>query len=183
MAEYATLGATGSARPVPWIYRALMVMAAIFMFAMAALTFVDVIGRYFFSAPVPGTFEIVEYLLGLLTFSSLPLVTRDRAHVTVDLFDRFIRGGFRKVTEFCVLLGSVVTVAFIGHRMWSTAWDELAADYVSEYLAISRAPFLLLFSALSAITAAILIMMLWRFVRDGFALKDDPGRPSEISDS
>lgn len=164
MADHDMPGAEMGARSAPLLYRVLMVMVAVFLFAMTALTFVDVIGRYFFNSPIPGTFEIVEYLLGLVTFSALPLISRDRAHVTVDLFDRMIRGRFRKVVDFCILLGSAVVVAFIGERMWQTAWDELAADYVSEYLGITRAPFLWVFAALSAVTALILIMMLVRFV-------------------
>ena len=57
-----------------WPVHLLKVMVALFLFAMAALTFVDVIGRYVFSAPVPGTFESVGLLLGLVTFAALPLI-------------------------------------------------------------------------------------------------------------
>jgi len=168
MSDFEKPDASYGVRRIPWYYRTLMVLAAVFLFSMASLTFVDVIGRYVFNAPVPGTFEIVEYLLGLLTFSSLPLITRARGHVTVDIFDRFIRGGFRWLTDIGAYLGSIAVVGLIGHRMWVTAWDELAADYVSEYLGITRAPFLLVFSFLSAVTVAILVYMLWRYVANGF---------------
>ena len=42
-----------------------LIFIAVAVFGMAAWTFIDVIGRYFFNAPIPGSFEIVGLILGI----------------------------------------------------------------------------------------------------------------------
>lgn len=163
-------GAAGGARSSPWPYTVLKLLAATAIFAMAALTFVDVIGRYVFNAPIPGTFEIVGLLLGVVTFAALPLVTRDRAHITVDLFDHLIKGGFRRVQQLVVLVASAAVIGFFAERLLATAVDEYRADYVTEYFGISRAPLLVVLSILSAVTCAILVVMIWRYLTGRLAM-------------
>lgn len=161
-------GTQAGARPTSiyadWIYGALKLVVAVVLFSMAGLTFVDVIGRYLFSAPVPGTFETVGLLMGVVTFAALPLVTRAQNHITVDLFDSFIRGSFRKFQQFIVLLGSAAMIGFMAERLWSTAIDEHNADYVTEYFGISRAPLLIGLSFLCMITCLILVFMIWLYL-------------------
>ena len=151
------------------------------IFAMAALTFLDVVGRYVFAAPIQGTFEIVGLLLGVVTFSALPLVTHSRSHITVDLFDSFIRGKFRWVQQFTVLIGSAVVVAFFAERLFSAGLDEAAANYVTEDLGLSRAPLLYGLSGLSAITTIILLVMIWQMATGKLEVRQ-PHQPRSDSD-
>jgi|TARA_Y100000031_G_scaffold129762_1_gene149013 hypothetical protein len=46
-------------------FRILSWVSATLLFAMLALTFADVIGRYFLNAPVPAAAEIIGMLLGV----------------------------------------------------------------------------------------------------------------------
>ena len=154
-----------------WVFTALKLIAAIMMFAMAALTFADVLGRYVFSAPIQGTFEIVGLLLGVVTFSALPLITYERAHITVDLFDSFIRGKFRFVQQFATLLGSACVVAFIAERFIAAGIDETEAQYVTEDLGLSRAPLLYGLSGFSMIAVGILIVMMWHMLTGRLPVK------------
>ena len=147
-----------------WLYLILKCFLAFLLFAMAILTFVDVLGRYVFSAPIPGTFETVGLLLGLVTFSALPLVTRSQNHITVDLFDSFIKGKFRKVQQFIILVGSAIVIGFFAERLIATAIDEHNANYVTEYFGISRAPLLILLAIFCLITALILIVMIYQYL-------------------
>ena len=147
-----------------WPTAALKIVLAVTLFAMAAITFVDVIGRYVFSAPVPGTFEIVGLLMSVVTFTGLPLVTRTESHITVDLFDSLIRGRGRKVQRFLILSGSALVMAFVAERLVASAIDEYEADFVTNYFGISRAPLLIVLAMLSAATCLILLVMVWQFV-------------------
>ena len=70
-----------------WTDRVLGFVAAAVLFAMMTLTFVDVFGRKFFTKPIYGAYEITEFLMGMLIFSALPLVTARQGHVTIDVFD------------------------------------------------------------------------------------------------
>lgn len=145
--------------------RALKAVTSILIFAMAALTFVDVIGRYGFNAPIPGTFEIVGLLLGVITFTAFPLVTMEQQHITVGLFDKFFVGPARTVRKTVMLVASAAMVAFMSERLWATALDEAANDYVTEYFGISRAPLIYGLSALCAFTCVILLIMIVQYLR------------------
>ncbi len=164
-------GTVKGVRQSNWVFAALKVAAALMIFAMAALTFADVIGRYVFSAPIQGTFELVGLLLGVVTFSALPLVSYSRSHITVDIFDSFIRGKFRFVQQFSTLLGSACVIAYIAERLIAAGIDEAEANFVTEDLGLSRAPLLYGMSGLSMITVVLLIIMMWQMVTGRLEVK------------
>lgn len=158
-------------RQTNWVFLALKFVAAVMIFAMAALTFADVIGRYVFSAPIQGTFEIVGLLLGLVTFAALPLITYSRSHITVDLFDSFIRGKIRFVQQFTILLGSACVVGFMAERLIAAGIDEAEANFVTEDLGLSRAPLLYVLAGLSIITVILLVIMMWQMLTGRLEVK------------
>ena len=157
----------GGAQRSPWHVRALAGFMALALCAMMTLTFVDVIGRYFFNAPVAGGFEIVAFLLALVIFSGLALVTRDQQHITVGLFDGLFRGRVQRVRELVILVGSVVMVGFIAERMWSEAEFLRRNDMYAEYLDIPLAPVQYGVACLGMLACAYLLGALWRQVRSG----------------
>ncbi len=171
MSELGAPGAESGARQSNWVFKALKVVAAVMIFSMAGLTFLDVLGRYVFSAPIQGTFEIVGLLLGVVTFAALPLVTHSRTHITVDLFDSFIRGKFRWVQQFLTLIGSACVIAFIAERFIAAGIDEADAQFVTEDLGLSRAPLLYGLSGLCMITVIILLVMIWQLATGRLDLK------------
>ena len=140
---------------------------ALTLAAMMSLTFVDVVGRYFFDAPVAGGFEIVAFLLALVIFAGLALVTRDRQHITVGLFDGLFRGRAQRVRELIIMAGSVVMVGFIAERMWSEAEFLRRNDMYAEYLDVPLAPVQYGVACLGTIACVYLLGVLWRRVRNG----------------
>ena len=142
-----------------------LVAVAVAVFAMAGLTFVDVIGRYFFNAPIPGAFEIVGLILGIAMIGAFPLVTFQERHITVDLFDSFIRGRFRRARQVTVRLGTAAMAGFMAERLYAAAIDEWANDFVTENLEITRVPLLLVMAAICAFTAVGMIIITIRGLR------------------
>ena len=55
------------------------------LFFMMCLTTVDVVGRYIFSKPITGVFELTEYLVLILIFSFIGYTQSKDGHVSVDL--------------------------------------------------------------------------------------------------
>jgi TRAP-type C4-dicarboxylate transport system permease small subunit len=147
-----------------WPVRILTAMAALFMLGIAAVTVVDVTGRYAFNSPIPGGVEVIEFLLGLTIFSALPLVTVKRSHITVELFDGFMSARFKKIREALVLIASVGMIVFITERMWSTAIYMLENDEISLHLEVETAPLLFMLTGLSAISAVTQIYMVWKYL-------------------
>src|SRR5690348_10576888 len=75
-----------------WALRFLGPIAAICLFAMMALTFINVVARYFFDSPIAGGEEIEAFLLGFIIFSSIPLVTYHQRHIAVRSFAALLKG-------------------------------------------------------------------------------------------
>ena len=108
---------------------ALRIFAGLLLLSMMALTVVDVIGRYLFSAPVGGAFEATEVMLALVVFAGLPIVTGRREHIAVSLFlDRLperARAGLAFAGDVLVLL-LLAGAAFLLYRKGAdlSAWGD-----------------------------------------------------------
>lgn len=63
-------------------------LAAAALLTMMGLTFIDVNLRYWLGQPILGSNEMTEFLLGTVVFSGLVIVTGERSHIVVTLFER-----------------------------------------------------------------------------------------------
>ncbi len=150
-----------------WSIRLLRLMIAISVFCMMATTFVDVVGRYVFNAPLPGAFELVEFFLALTIFSGLPLVTADRGHITVSLFEGLFQRVGRWLQELFVLAFSASVVAFISYQLWHQAESFRVSERATTFLEVEIAPFVYFSCVLSGITALILLAQMIGHLRAG----------------
>lgn len=147
--------------PAPLYVRALRLATAGFMFAMMALGFTDVVLRYLFNAPIHGAFPIMGFLLGLVVFTALPLISRDDRHITVDLFERHFTGRFGAATSWGVDIFNIAVMAFITERMWSFGLRRKQMGQLHDMIDVELWPFAIAFSVLAGITCVVLAM---RFV-------------------
>ncbi|MGE0799606.1 MAG: TRAP transporter small permease [Lautropia sp.] len=133
----------------------LATIAGSLLFAMMVLTFVDVVMRYFFNAPIRGGFEITEVMMAVLIFAGLPLVSRGHQHVTIDVLDGFFPAGWRR--GFHVVVHLVCALALVG-MAWLLARKAAsfaAAGDVTQTLKFAIAPFVYLMAALTLATAVV----------------------------
>ena len=149
------------------IINILKILSAIFLCLMMCVTFSDVIGRYFFNSPISGATEIISFLLGLTIFSAFPLVTRDRGHITVSLFERFFQNRIRYMQRLFVLLVSIIIVIFVAWLMFDQALTMLADGTPTEYLDLPEAPIVFIFGGLSGVAAIIFISIIWQYISLG----------------
>ena len=160
-------GAGPGARPPNWITRFLTIVSAMLLFTMMAITFADVIGRYFFDAPITGAHEIIAFALGLTIFTALPLVSRDRAHITVGLFERLFKGRGRYFQQLIILIGVTAVMGFITRLMWEQAETMREEQFLTEYLDLPQAPIVYILTALTALSIPILLMVIWNYIKEG----------------
>jgi TRAP-type transport system small permease protein len=81
---------------------------------MMLLTTTDVIGRYFFNAPVLGAYEITEYLMLIMVFSFLARAQSAKVHINVDIVFNRLPAGLRNFLQrfnhlVCLLMMILVT--------------------------------------------------------------------------
>ena len=143
------------------LFGVLAVIVAAMMFALMALTFVDVVGRYAFARPVPGAREYIEFIMGTLIFSGFPLLSRDNSHITVSLFDNAFRGRVRRWKDFFIIAVSAGAVGFISVRILDSAMDFHESGLWGEYLDIPIYPVVYGMSGLSFVAFAVLLLLLW----------------------
>ena len=101
----------------PWISAFFRYMTAILLFAMMAVTCVDVVGRYFFNHPVYGGLELTEILLAGMIFCALPLVSIRSEHVVIDLLAA-PAGKLRLVQNFLANLVGAIACGVLAQQMW-----------------------------------------------------------------
>lgn len=145
--------------------QALGLIAAIDLFAMMVMTFIDVLGRYLFSSPLPGAFELTQIMMAVLIFTGLPLVSAKEAHVTVDLIHAVLTRGVRRLLDIVVNGAGTVVLGVIAWRMWIKAGQIAAYNDNTPVLHIPMAPIVYFMCVMSAITAAALLLNTIRHVR------------------
>ena len=141
---------------VRWVVESLM---AFFLLSMVALTFFDVIGRRLFNKPIYGSNDITEHLMALVVFSGLPLVTLAGAHLTIDLFDKFLKSPamawWRALTTVLIaVIFATIAWLFVKHGINASKISEM-----SQALRIPRGPlyfFMAVSCGLSAMAALVI---------------------------
>ncbi|MDP6430372.1 MAG: TRAP transporter small permease [Rhodospirillales bacterium] len=154
-------------RRSPRIVKLLSYLVAVLMFAMMGVTFADVIGRYLIGQPIPGGFEIIEFIMGPMIFAAIPIVSYNNSHITVSLFDHMFRGRVRRVQQTLVLVFTTVMVGFIAERMFDSAEYLRGKAQVGLQLDIQVAPVVYTMSLLAFIACLLLALLTVRYLRTG----------------
>lgn len=122
--------------PVRWLAFLLELIAAVMLMALMLITCIDVVGRYVFNNPLPGSVELTQIGMALMVFAAMPVVTWRGGHVVVDLLDRFLTGAVMK--SLALLSAAVITISFyyLGHRIYQLGERSLRRGEVTEFLSI-----------------------------------------------
>ena len=155
----------GAATP-PTLYilnildKCLMMIIAVVMFSMMAVTFIDVTGRYVFNTPIPGGFELIQFLMPLAMFGALPVITRLEEHIVISVLEGVLGSRGVWIQRFLVLIGCAVVNTGISYVMWLQGVEFIESQQMSGFLEWSFAPPAFIISGLSAVTVVIIISML-----------------------
>lgn len=145
-----------------WVNRLFGGIAAVLLFIMMSLTFVDVVSRYVFNAPLPGGFELTELLLASLVFLGMPLVTLHREHVSVDLFDKLVPRALRGLRDLLVQAACTLCAAVLCWRMWHKSMESVEYGDITSVLNLPLAPVFFLGTLAIAAMAVIFFVLMWR---------------------
>ncbi|MED5434441.1 MAG: TRAP transporter small permease [SAR324 cluster bacterium] len=133
-------------------------LAALVLMLLMIITFIDVLGRYLFSAPLPGAFELTEIMMAMLIFAGLPLVSRTNQHVTVNLIVGILSPIILHFQRLITQAIMAVVLAVMAWRMWIKAEEMLEQGDETAYLLLPIAPvafFMTLMMAVSTLIVAI----------------------------
>jgi TRAP-type transport system small permease protein len=134
-------------------------MAALALFGIMVLTAVDVSGRKFLSASVPGSLELTELLMVVVIFAGLPLVSLHGEHVVFDSLDRWLPPLLRRVQQAAVDLLCAALLLGLAWLMWSKGSQMAGYGETTAQLKLPVYPFVWLMSGLCALTAAVHLLL------------------------
>jgi TRAP-type transport system small permease protein len=137
-------------------------MAALALFGIMVLTAVDVSGRKFLSASVPGSLELTELLMVAVIFAGLPLVSLHGEHVVFDSLDRWLPRGVQRAQQALVDLLCAALLAGLAWIMWSKGAQMAGYGETTAQLKLPVYPFVWLMSVLCALTAAVHLLLVAR---------------------
>jgi TRAP-type C4-dicarboxylate transport system permease small subunit len=132
-------------------------MAGILMF----LVFADVVGRYIFSKPIFGAYELVEVLMGWLIFAGLPLVSRAQQHISVDFVSAFLPARLRAVQGILVNFLCAVIAMVISWRIWVYGERLSRVNETTMELQIPRGIIAQTMAVMLALTALAFFLNAW----------------------
>lgn len=140
-----------------WLNRSLGVLAALILFFMMCLTFVDVMMRYVFNNPIGASFEVTELALGLVVFAGLPLVTMKEEHVSIDLIDLLLPERAIAIMRRAVFVLMAGCLGVLTWRLWLQADRFASYGDITATALIPIAPFYYVMSVLTGFTVALLL--------------------------
>jgi len=142
--------------------RALGAVAAAALFAMMALTFVDVIGRYGFHRSIFGAAEIIEQLMMLTVFAGLAFITAKNEHITVTLLETLITRHLDAPQRWASIAMSLGCTILITWEMLEHAIDLLRSGKRTAVLDLPQWTLPMSAALLSAVGLALLSVAIVR---------------------
>ncbi len=146
-------------QPSIWRYVAVAPtwLAALALFSLMAMTFADVVLRSVANNPIESATELTRFLMAIIVFSSLPIVTWKGSHIVVDLLDPFFSLAVARVRDIVIDLMSGILLLWPAKRVWELA--ERARDFgdVTEYLGFPQFVIGWFIAFFAFVTALVLI--------------------------
>jgi len=134
---------------------------------MMFLVVVDVFLRKFFAAPIRGSLELTEILLGIVVFLGLAYCAAKDEHVVIDIIvDRLPRRLKKTIMSFIYFL-SVAVSALMAWRLFVQALSLQAGHHVSMMLGLVLYPFLIIaFIGCALMTLVYIMNLIAFFIKD-----------------
>ena len=136
-------------------------IAATALFAIMALTMVDVGGRKAISTSVPGSLELTELLMVAVIFAGLPLVSLRGEHVVFDSLDRRLPRTLRRWQHAAVDLLCAALLGGVAWLMWVKAGQMTQYGDTTAQLKIAQGPFVFAMSALCGVAALVHLLLVF----------------------
>jgi hypothetical protein len=137
-------------------------LAALALFAIMVLTFVDVMGRKFLSTSVTGSLELTELMMVVVIFAGLPLVSLRGEHVVFDSLDRWLPAAALRAQQVLVDLLCAALLLGLAWLMFSKAGQMQEYGDITAQLKLPLSPFVALMGVLCVVTALVHLMLVWQ---------------------
>ena len=138
--------------------KALASFACIVLLAVMLITFVDVVGRYFFNSPITFAVEMIQLGMGLLVLFGLAITTLDRGHIAVDVLDTVAPKSVQRIFAMLAALSAVVFITLIAWRLWDRGIKFYEDGLATDVLFLPVWPVVILMAVAASVAAFIALV-------------------------
>lgn len=138
-----------------YVLLALKVVVFISLCSMSLVSVVDAFGRYIVNSPLVGSTEIIELLMILVIFGSIPIVSQTQSHVRVDLFQISQSNHVLNIQRILVEILNASISLLMAYATWYKAESLIEYGDITQMLSIPLAPFVILIMILLVFNAFI----------------------------
>ncbi|MDB5913290.1 MAG: Tripartite ATP-independent periplasmic transporter, DctQ component [Ramlibacter sp.] len=132
------------------------------LFAIMALTFLDVGGRKLLDNSIPGSLELTELLMVVVIFGALPLVSLRGEHVLFDSLDSHLPAPILRLQKSIINLLIAAALIGLAALMWKTAGQFALTGETTAQLKFAKAPFIYGMAVLCGIAGLVHLALMVR---------------------
>ncbi len=161
-------------RAVNWLARA----GAVALAAMAAITFIDVVGREIIDWPLPAKRELTEILMVGLVYMGMGLTTWLRGHIRVDIVFLLMPQRVRAIFDSVTFLIATVFVTLMGWQLFERMVTKYEKGDITELWEIPWWPVALVATICTLVMALALLAQWIDAVARVASGREEAGPPS-----
>ena len=133
------------------------VFAGILLVLIMVITDCDIIGRIF-GTPIPGTYEMVSFAGGMVIGLALPVTSRERAHVIVDIVTSRVSSRAGAILHVMTRLMVIALFLLLGYAFIRMGIDFRAYGQVTPVLGFPYYPVTYIISGACFIESLVLVV-------------------------
>ena len=133
------------------------ILAGVVLVLIMVVTGCDIVGRIF-GSPIPGTYEMVSFAGGLVIGLALPVTSRERAHVIVDIVTLRVSSRTGAVLHVITRLMVIALFLLLGYATIRMGIDFRAYGQVTPVLGFPYYPVAYIISGACFVESLVLIV-------------------------
>ncbi len=126
---------------IKWITRGVSYVGMFLLIPLMLLTSTEVVSRYLWNLPLPGTMELSSYMLSIFILLGVAYTQQVKGHVRVTMLTTRLPRRMRLSLEMITTILSIFIIAILAWQGWVVGIDEVE---VSDMLRMPIKPFKLL---------------------------------------
>lgn len=138
--------------------------AAVFIALVTALTFVSVIMRYLFSAPIPDTFDLTRLMVCIAIFWGIACACWRGEHIQVDLFWAALPSRAKLVVDIIAMLVLFAAMAVLAWVVFVRVVEMVPSGRTTGDLLLPMWPFFAVASLGLGLAVIVIPAYLYRLI-------------------
>lgn len=138
---------------------AMALVACLGLVALMGVTFIDVVGRYVFNAPLVFAVEVIELGMGVVVCFGLAATTLAKGHISVDLVSSVSPPAIRSLLARLAAVCGAAFFSLVAWRLWDRTGSFYDDGLATQVLYLPIWPVVALMTVAAAVSAVVAIWL------------------------